>query len=158
MLHGSRVSGYLDRALTALDLHPEARKSFIKYANPYPLRSIVPNVTDHIALSDWLPSLQRHQYIALRFVSQASYERSAPLLIVPAPDVVYRVFMIFKGIELDASDSTTYGAWAKAAARADENVQWWRKVVGLEGKVGGVMNDLSLFRVLEYGGMEAKPL
>jgi hypothetical protein len=62
--------------------------------------------------------------------------------------------MIFKGIELDASDST---AWAKAAARADEDVQWWRRVVGLEGKAG-VMNDLSLFRVLEYGGMEAKPL
>jgi hypothetical protein len=115
-------------------------------------------VTYGIIYSHWLPLLQRHQYIALRFVSHASYEGAASLVVVPAPDVIHRVFMIFKGIELGASDSTAYGAWAKAAARADKDVQLWRPVVGLQGEAGGVMNDDSLFRVLEYGGMEAKPL
>jgi hypothetical protein len=49
--------------------------------------------------SYWLPSLLEHKHIALRFLPQASYEQAAPLRISPTPDVVTRIFMIFRGIE-----------------------------------------------------------
>ncbi|KAG2740062.1 hypothetical protein P692DRAFT_20840935 [Suillus brevipes Sb2] len=42
----------------ALGLHTEARTSFITY---------------------WLTSFLKHEYIALRFVPQAAYERAASL-------------------------------------------------------------------------------
>ncbi|KAG2362208.1 hypothetical protein BDR07DRAFT_1376716 [Suillus spraguei] len=59
-----------------LGLHTEARTSFISY---------------------WLSSILKHKYIALRFVPQSVYERAASLTISPQPDVVTRVFMLFRG-------------------------------------------------------------
>lgn len=44
------ITPYLDASLRALGLHTEARTSFITY---------------------WLPSLLKHQHIAVRFVPQA---------------------------------------------------------------------------------------
>jgi hypothetical protein len=75
----------------------------------------------------------------LRFLIQESYEQAAPMLISPAPDVVTRSFMLFRGVaspDLElwqsagtlvstvvATDSAT--SWVQVlsvdAARAPEN-------------------------------------
>lgn len=62
--------------------------------------------------------------------------------------------MLFKGVELHDSNPVDYGKWSEAAERSKDDVKWWRGVVGFKGEAGGVMNDDSLFRVLEWGGME----
>ncbi|KAJ7105039.1 hypothetical protein C8R44DRAFT_834510 [Mycena epipterygia] len=66
------ITPYIDEALRQLGLHTEARTSFIMC----------------------------HTHVALRFVSQAAYERAARLEITPVPDVFTRVFM-----EQDARDA-----------------------------------------------------
>ena len=82
----------------------------------------------------------------MRFVPQTEYEQSARLTVTPAPDVTTRVFMIFRGVaELDVSE------WKFAAERADEDVAFWKDVVGIDTRAA---SDTSLFRVLEWGGME----
>ncbi|KAF8314720.1 hypothetical protein DL93DRAFT_2079861 [Clavulina sp. PMI_390] len=130
LLSISEVPAYLDKALKALDLHVEARTSFITY---------------------WLPDLLKHQYIALRFVPQKEYEKAAVLDILPTPNVVERIFMLFQGIE---SALATNPEWVHAKEKAEADVLFWREVVGLPGEAGELMKDDSLFRVLEWGGME----
>ncbi|KAL1757113.1 hypothetical protein FB107DRAFT_273316 [Schizophyllum commune] len=94
----------------------------------------------------WLPSILKREFVALRFVEQVAFERAALLEVTPAPDVVTRVFMLFKDVGKE-----DLGRWAKALARADEPASRWRDVVGaqLEKTL-----DASLFRVIEWGGME----
>lgn len=82
----------------------------------------------------------------MRFVPQAAYERAAPLDIVPAPDIVTRVFMLYKGVEENALLD-----WSSARARAADDVAWWKDVVGVNVDRA---RDARLFRVLEWGGME----
>ncbi|KAF8309817.1 hypothetical protein DL93DRAFT_2062600 [Clavulina sp. PMI_390] len=126
------VTTYIDRSLKMLDLHVEARTSFITY---------------------WLPALSAHKFIALRFVSQASYERAAQLDVTPKPDVVERIFMLFQGLTREAASAPE---WLTATERAEEDVRLWRDIVGLQGEPGTLMKDESLFRVLEWGGMEVR--
>ncbi|KIK35889.1 hypothetical protein CY34DRAFT_811814 [Suillus luteus UH-Slu-Lm8-n1] len=120
-----KVTAYLNKSLQVLGLHTEARTSFITY---------------------WLPSILKHKYIALRFVSQAAYERAASLSISPQPDVVARVFMLFKGIHKEHLED-----WANAQMQAEKDVCGWVDVVGVDPARAG---DATLFRVLEWGGME----
>ncbi|KAJ6461105.1 hypothetical protein C8R45DRAFT_1029194 [Mycena sanguinolenta] len=118
------ITPYLDKVLAGLGLHTEARTSFITY---------------------WLPSLLKHKHVALRFVPQAAYETAARLDIQPVPDVVTRIFMLFKGI-----DDDTLVEWESAKPEADDAERW-------KGVVGGDFeraDDASLLRVLEWGGME----
>lgn len=124
----STITPYLDKVLASLGLHVEARTSFITY---------------------WLPSILKHSYIALRFVPQNEYETAAVLHIEPSPDVVTRIFMLFKGISEDR-----LGEWSGAISRSQDNVEWWRDVAGHVSKER--QNDEKLFRVLEWGGMEVK--
>lgn len=84
--------------------------------------------------------------MALRFVSQKSYEHAAPLAVSPAPDVMTRIFMIFKGIA-----DNELGEWPGAIKRASEDVCMWQDVVGVDSQRA---HDATLFRVLEWGGME----
>ncbi|KAG1789954.1 uncharacterized protein HD556DRAFT_753610 [Suillus plorans] len=77
VISADKVTVYLDKSLKVLGLHTEARTSFITY---------------------WLPNILKHEYIALRFVPQAAYERAASLCISPQPNVVTRICMLFKGI------------------------------------------------------------
>ncbi|KAJ6465976.1 hypothetical protein DFH09DRAFT_1486115 [Mycena vulgaris] len=121
LLSVPEITPYLDAALRALGLHTEARTSFITY---------------------WLPALLKHTRVALRFVPQAAYEHTARLDIVPAPDVVTRVFMLFKGVAAE-----DVGAWPTGA----EDPARWRAVVGVDVERA---QDAGLFRVLEWGGME----
>jgi hypothetical protein len=70
--------------------------------------------------------------------------------ISPAPDVVTRVFMLFRGVRPD-----DVGVWAAAAARAtsEDGATFWKEVVGVDAVRA---SDLTLFRVLEWGGMEVE--
>ncbi|KAG1742153.1 hypothetical protein EDB19DRAFT_1907619 [Suillus lakei] len=120
-----KVASYLDKSLKALGLHTEARTSFITY---------------------WLPYILKHEYIALRFVPQSAYERAASLNISPQPDVVTRVFMLFRGISEEHLEN-----WSNAQMQAEKDVTWWVDVVGVDPARAG---DVALFRVLEWGGME----
>ncbi|QRV81715.1 ubiquitin family protein [Ceratobasidium sp. AG-Ba] len=122
-----KTTGYIDDALLSLGLHTEARCSFITY---------------------WLPELQRHQYIALRFLPQPDYEAAARLNITPMPDITTRVFMLFRGVE-----EADLGLWAEAQEKAAQDVSFWREVVGVDLAKA---RNTGLFRVLEWGGMEAK--
>ncbi|SJL14727.1 uncharacterized protein ARMOST_18194 [Armillaria ostoyae] len=127
VLPTSKTALYLDKALTALGLHVEARTSFITY---------------------WLPSILKHDFVALLFLPQVSYEHAALLDVEPKPDVVTRVFMLFKRVCEDELDE-----WEASLSRASENVEVWKDVVGVD--CDG-MKDEALFRVLEWGGMEVK--
>ncbi|KAJ6476703.1 hypothetical protein C8R47DRAFT_1052008 [Mycena vitilis] len=118
------ITPYLDKVLLGLGLHTEARTSFITY---------------------WLPSFLKHTHVALRFVPQAAYESAAVLDIQPVPDVVTRVFMLFKGIPEEA-----LADWAGAGCGAND-AEHWRGVVGVDVERA---SDTALFRVLEWGGME----
>lgn len=124
-----KIPSYLDTALKALTLHTEARTSFITY---------------------WLPSLLKHEYIALRFITQSSYEEAARMRVSPTPDVVTRVFMLFRGVRSD-----DVALWAPAAARAtaEDGTTFWSNVVGVDAVRA---SDRTLFRVLEWGGMEVE--
>ncbi|KAG9090127.1 hypothetical protein FRC06_001215 [Ceratobasidium sp. 370] len=127
LLPSDKVTGYIDDALMSLGLHTEARCSFITY---------------------WLPNMQRHKNIALCFLTRSEYETAAPLDITPTPDVITRVFMLFRGVGENECE-----AWADAVAKAHEDPSLWRDVVGVDAEGA---RDAGLFRVLEWGGMEVK--
>lgn len=102
-----------------------------------------------IFLRYWLPSFLKHTHIGLRFLPQASYERAAPLEVSPAPDVVTRVFMLFRGIH---DDDELLSEWVDSRAQSSNaEFQKWREVVGVDLDKA---SDTKLFRVLEWGGME----
>ncbi|KAG9080764.1 hypothetical protein FS749_007900, partial [Ceratobasidium sp. UAMH 11750] len=122
-----KVTEYIDDVLMSLGLHTEARCSFITY---------------------WLPDLQRHEHLALRFLPQVEYEAAAPLSVTPAPDVTTRVFMLFRGVEEGELE-----AWVDAEEKANGDPSVWREVVGVDIEKA---EDAGLFRVLEWGGMEVK--
>jgi hypothetical protein len=92
----------------------------------------------------------KHEYVALRFIAQDAYEKAATLRIAPAPDIVTRVFMLFRGVA--AGD---LGLWEVASARAAgtgvDGPSLWVDVVGVNTARAA---DSRLFRVLEWGGME----
>ncbi|KAF8271149.1 hypothetical protein EI94DRAFT_614301 [Lactarius quietus] len=150
----SKVPSYLDAALKALALHTEARTSFItlRILSLFPVREGGKHQKTDIDLLGryWLPNLLKHEYIALRFIAQDAYERAAELHIVPAPDIVTRVFMLFRGVA--AGD---LGLWEAASARAEgtsgDGPTSWVDIVGVDATRAA---DSRLFRVLEWGGME----
>ncbi|KAH9944995.1 ubiquitin-domain-containing protein [Epithele typhae] len=117
---------YLDAALKRLTLHVAARTDFITY---------------------WLPRLSRAPFVALRFVAQAAYARAAELHVAPAPDVVTRVFVLFRGVREDEAE-----AWAAARERAADGSVDWVEVVGVQAAA----TDPAAFRVLEWGAMEVQ--
>ena len=98
----------------------------------------------------WLPSLLKHEYIALRFIEQSSYEKAARMRVSPTPDVVTRVFMLFCGVH---PDDVVFWAPAAARAAAEDSTTFWSNVVGVDAVR---TSDPSLFRVLEWGGMEVQ--
>ncbi|KAF9264525.1 hypothetical protein L218DRAFT_862521 [Marasmius fiardii PR-910] len=126
------LPAYLEKVLKALAFHTEARTSFITY---------------------WLPSFLRHKHIALRFLPQSAYEEAAPLDVTPAPDVVTRIFMLFRGITEEELKSEEEGVWGEAAKRSssEDGVAYWQNIVGVD--MAKSTNE-DLFRVLEWGGME----
>ncbi|CAE6458892.1 unnamed protein product [Rhizoctonia solani] len=90
----------------------------------------------------WLPNLSKHSHIALRFLPQDQYEAAAPLHVTPVPEIVTRVFMLFMGVQ-----ESDLGSWKSARIPAQE----WSRVIGVDTEKA---KDVTLFRVLEWGGME----
>jgi hypothetical protein len=86
----------------------------------------------------------------LRFIAQSSYEKAARMRVSPTPDVVTRVFMLFRGVR---SDDVVLWAAAAARAAAEDGTTFWSNVVGVDAVRA---SDRSLFRVLEWGGMEVE--
>ncbi|GAA5912038.1 hypothetical protein JCM8208_006465 [Rhodotorula glutinis] len=113
---------HLNAALSSLTLHTSARNDFLSF---------------------WMPHFSRirdaGKDVLFRFVPQAEYARAAELEVEPTPDVVTRVFLLFKGVEAGTASSVS-------AAEVD-----WPSVVGVDEVKA---RDVSLFRVLEGGGME----
>jgi hypothetical protein len=71
--------------------------------------------------------------------------------ISPAPDIVTRVFMLFRGVP-----TGDLGFWEQAATRAttaDGGAAFWTRVVGIDPVRA---SDRDSFRVLEWGGLEIK--
>jgi hypothetical protein len=54
--------------------------------------------------------------------------------------------MLFRGIPKEHLAN-----WSKAQMQAERDVDWWVDVVGVDPARAG---DATLFRVLEWGGME----
>ncbi|KAF7359180.1 Ubiquitin-domain-containing protein [Mycena sanguinolenta] len=125
LLPSSTAAAYLNNVLEMLGLHTEARTSFITF---------------------WLPFFLRHKHIALRFLPQSMYSYAAPLTVNPKPDVVTRIFMLFTGVTDEDRPK-----WGLAEQRAGEDGALWKDVVGIDELC---MKDETLFRVLEWGGME----
>ena len=142
----AKITPYLDKALAALGLHTEARTSFITFV--FKFTSACPFAYPYNFCRYWLPSILKHQYLAFRFLPQASYEEAAPLEIFPSPDVTTRVFMIFTGVAEGELQN-----WTTASCRASEDAAHWRKIVGVDLERS---SDVNLFRVLEWGGMEIR--
>jgi hypothetical protein len=75
------------------------------------------------------------------------YEKAAPLEVSPRPDVTVRIFMLFKGLKEDEVQQ----CWGAAVGAAQGDVNFWRSVVGVDDRS---LTDGSLFRVVEWGGVE----
>ncbi|KIM23234.1 hypothetical protein M408DRAFT_77805 [Serendipita vermifera MAFF 305830] len=132
LLNIDQVPLYLDKALSALGLHTEARTSFITY---------------------WLPDMLKHNSIALRFIPQHAYEASAPLKVEPQPSLTVRIFMLWRGL---LPCEVEEDGWSEAIARAEAmSVESWKGIVGIPDLFRPVTEGDG-FRVLEWGGMEVK--
>jgi hypothetical protein len=70
------------------------------------------------------------------------------MVISPTPDVVTHVFMLFCGV---ASADVELWQSASALTSAVDDTISWKEVVGVDAARG---DDLRLFRVLEWGGIE----
>ena len=92
--------------------------------------------------------MQKHAHVALRFVTQESWEKAAAMHITPVPDIVTRVFMLFRGVP--AGDLSRWEPARMRAAEPDAET-FWTDVVGVDVASA---EDRRLFRVLEWGGME----
>jgi hypothetical protein len=90
--------------------------------------------------------LSKHELVALRFIPQNLYEKAAQMSILPTPDVVTRVFMLFHCVP---SDEVAHWLRAVKVFFADET--HWTEVVGVDAAHA---SNPELFRVLEWGGME----
>ncbi|KAH6904692.1 hypothetical protein BKA70DRAFT_528514 [Coprinopsis sp. MPI-PUGE-AT-0042] len=137
------LTPYLDKSLLAMGLHTEARTSFITFVH---LSASMHNADN--TSSYWLPSFNKHRNIALRFLPQEAYEKAAPLDVQPTPDVVARIFMLFRGVE-----DSDLEYWRAAMQKADDSAELWSDVVGIDK---ARVLDSSAFRVIEWGGMEVR--
>lgn len=96
-----------------------------------------------------MPSLIVHEHVAITFLSQKHCSRAATLWLNPKPDVLTRVFMIFQGVPV-----SELHRWDKVRVEKGESKFFWRDVAAVPSKER--QSDASLFRVLEWGGMEIK--
>ncbi|KIJ53361.1 hypothetical protein M422DRAFT_43042 [Sphaerobolus stellatus SS14] len=77
-----------------------------------------------------------------------AFEWAALLDVSPRPNIITRIFILFKGVNGDELESS----WNYALQRASRDSDFWVDIVGVDIQRA---TDSSLFRVLEWGGMEA---
>ncbi|GAA5851969.1 hypothetical protein JCM8547_000112 [Rhodosporidiobolus lusitaniae] len=109
---------YLQKTVALLSLRPFIGSDMINYFLP-----------------SFIRIASRGQHIGFRFLPQAEYEPSARLQVEPKPDVVTRIFLLFRGV-----DENEAGTWKKA-----DEVDWVEEVGVEEEKA----REEGLFRVLE---------
>lgn len=121
LLEVEKIPPYLDSSLKALGLHIEARTSFITRVLGIEFNLSFDDSYSFlvICIRYWLPSILKHKCIALRFLPQSVYERAAPLRFDPIPDVIARIFMLFRGV-----DENQLGSWAEARERKNDGVEF----------------------------------
>lgn len=68
----------------------------------------------------------KHKDIALRFLPQKAYEAAAPPEIKPTPDVITRLFMLFRGL---TNEEASHDQW-RCAATNKRAAEHWKDVVG----------------------------
>ncbi|KAG2335782.1 hypothetical protein BDR05DRAFT_971431 [Suillus weaverae] len=85
---------------------------------------------------------------SLKVLGLHTEARTSFITISPQPDVVTRVFMLFRGICKEHLVD-----WSNAQMQAEKDVAWWADVVGVDLARA---SDMALFRVLEWGGMEVR--
>ncbi|GFZ42429.1 hypothetical protein JCM24511_00144 [Saitozyma sp. JCM 24511] len=115
---------HIDRILTTLGIPVESRTSMI---------------------TAWLPSLMRHKNIAYRLLSSAQLEPTLSLTIIPPPQVLIRVFVLFTGVP----DGELKEWESKGLLHAEMGLDW-KDAIGWDKNVG----NEEMFRVIEYGFME----
>jgi len=107
VVRGSETAEFLQEKLTFLGLTPKEYNEFIVF---------------------WLPQMEKNNYNLIHFASDCEYSDRAKLDIVPKPDSMQRVFMVFKSLE--------------------ENADIQEQVLQPFSRVG--------FSVVEWGGTEVK--
>lgn len=117
---------YLDKTLTALSLHVNARTEFITF---------------------WLPSFIRlHEEgkdIVIQFMDQKWCEARAELKVKPEAEVVTRVYMLFRGVDDEEKNKVGWG-------ETDTQEIDWKQIVGVKSEAWRE----DKFRVLEWGAAE----
>ena len=78
LVKGADTEAFLQKTLAKLGLMPKEYNEFIVY---------------------WLPKMINHSYNIIHFASQTEYGDRAKLTILPVPDAILRVFMVFKPVE-----------------------------------------------------------
>ncbi|KAL7424614.1 hypothetical protein Q5752_000298 [Cryptotrichosporon argae] len=115
---------HIDRILQSLGLPAESRTAMI---------------------TAWLPGITRHKHIAYRILSKDQLAPSSALTIIPPPQALIRVFVLFRGVP----DAELKDWESRGVVHAEMGLDW-RDAVGYTP----AMADESLFRVVEYGAME----
>lgn len=93
----------------------------------------------------YLERLVGSNYVAIRFLEQATYEQLAPLAVSPPPDIVTRVVMLFQNVS-----HADVAAWAGARERAQSGPSYWKDVIGFDERA----TDASLYRAVEWRAVE----
>lgn len=75
---GKDIEGFLEKAAARFALSDRERTDFVTY---------------------WLPHLEQNKHSVIQFLTEAEYERHARMEIIPKPDSVIRLFMIFRAAE-----------------------------------------------------------
>lgn len=78
VVRGSETAEFLQEKLTFLGLTPKEYNEFIVF---------------------WLPQMEKNNYNLIHFASDSEYSDRAKLDIVPKPDSIQRVFMVFKSLK-----------------------------------------------------------
>lgn len=115
---------YLEQQLRLLSLSDTAATDFMQY---------------------WVPSFteiaEKGQKIALRFVPQIELDAEALLEVTPKPDVLIRIFLLFKGVRTE-----DWNDWQGVTEQSFD----WQRVVGIKD----TSPNPELFEVREWGGMQ----
>ena len=76
----------------------------------------------------WLPKMATRPFAAVRFVSRAEFDATAPLTVVPRPDSVIRVLIDYRSL-----DAREVGRRPRPAAAARRAGRCERRLLALPG-------------------------
>jgi hypothetical protein len=137
-----RVTIYITEVLRALGA-PQT-EPFARYVPLLAAQTFRLHLTPLGRPSHWLPQMEPHKFIALRFLPQSEYEAAAPLSISPSPKAVVRVLMLFKGLDAQAAVQ-----WDSPTPSLSQGSSIWTTIVG-----PGTTTIYCPFYVVELAGME----